>query len=84
MSTTEIIEQAMGLPAKERALIVTKLIDTLTASDDLYEELILEDAQKRSDDIKQGLMEDLSKDEFFAGINLKRWRFDFISLSKEM
>ena len=71
MSTTEIIEQAMGLPAKERALIVTKLIDTLTASDDLYEELILEDAQKRSDDIKQGLMEDLSKGEFFAGINLK-------------
>ena len=62
----------MGLPEKERALIVTKLIDTLTASDDLYEELILEDAQKRSDDIKQGLMEDLSADEFFAGINLKR------------
>ena len=71
MSATEIIEQAMGLPAKERALIVTKLIDTLTASDDLYEELILEEAQKRSDDIKQGLTEDLSKEEFFAGINLK-------------
>ena len=61
----------MGLSAEERALIVTKLIDTLTASDGLYEELILEEAQKRSDDIKQGLMEDLSKEEFFAGINLK-------------
>ena len=71
MSTSEIIDQAIGLPAKERAFIVTTLIDTLTASDDSYEESILEEAQKRSDDIRKGLMEDLSKEEFFAGINLK-------------
>lgn len=72
MSTTELIEQAMQLSIKERTLVVTTLIDTLTASDALYEESILEEAQRRSDDIKQGLMEDLSKEEFLAGINLKR------------
>ena len=72
MSTTELIEQAMQLPIKDRTLIVTTLIETLTASDALYEESILEEAQRRSDDVKQGLIEDLSKEEFFAGIDLKK------------
>lgn len=72
MSATELIEQAMELSAKERALVVTTLIDTLTSFDDSYEGSILEEAQKRSNDIKQGLVEDLSKEEFFAGINLKK------------
>ncbi|MBT8235582.1 MAG: addiction module protein [Bacteroidia bacterium] len=72
MSTTELIEQAMQLPIKDRTLIVTTLIETLTAPDALYEESILEEAQRRSDDVRQGLMEDLSKEEFFAGIDLKK------------
>ena len=71
-TTTELIEQAMQLSIKERTLIVTKLIDTLIETKALYEESILEEAQRRSDDIRQGLMEDLSKEEFFAGINLKK------------
>jgi len=71
MSTAEIIEQAIELSVKERALIVTTLIDTLTASGDAYEESLLEEVRKRSDDIEKGLIKDLSKEEFIAGINRK-------------
>jgi putative addiction module component (TIGR02574 family) len=68
----KIEKQAQDLPAKERARLALKLIESLDPGDDEdVEELWLDEAERRLADYEAGKTESRPADEVFAEIEKK-------------
>lgn len=71
MSSTEILQQALALPEKERAFIVSGIIESLGVSEVIDEQLLAAESLRREHELESGLEKELTHDEFVAGIDLK-------------
>ncbi len=71
MSLSEIEQEALKLPAREKADLVCKLLETLPSADvDISDEEVLEREQK----LEAGEIEELSHDEFVRRVRHERGR----------
>ena len=68
MSVTEILESALDLSLTERAKIASVLIESLDSNQGLYDQQMVDEVERREEEVEKGKSKYLSEKEFLSGI----------------
>lgn len=68
MSETELVKQALGLPADKKADLIATLIHSIEDDDALFEQELISESKFIDQQIEEGHLEELSEEDFYKGV----------------
>lgn len=69
MTVEQIVDEAMGLPNEDRALLADRLVESLDPAEDGYiRKLWVEEATRRRDEVRSGRVQTIPGEEALAQV----------------
>lgn len=69
MTVEQIVDEAMGLPNEDRALLADRLVESLDPAEDGYiRKLWMEEATRRRDEVRSGRVQTIPGEEALAQV----------------